>query len=466
MSASTLPPDIGRYQPECALPPWSSTVLPTTGSPVDWPHLRDRLSAYQDLLEVADADATYDLLEEVMGEHAAPGPEQTKALTLSFLTVLGQLVVHDHFLHARHPGRETRQTIERARTLLQEQALAEPTRAGLRRLAHTTLAVLDLAGEAAPVRPTDEWECDANPSLKVTILPPWEAYDYESVARRLADPSLLAMALAVRTFRAPLLVVPVGSSRRGGCLTVDHELIARDVVAVLRGRPGFPRVHARRTPGAGGGWLVEWGESAPNGLSAVARDRFFGLTEPVPDYAEFTARDVEALRLLAHGAGERALVAHGLYRTSAEALRSVGALGRALNRGVGVRWTGIVHLAIVHGLVAACPTLGVSLPPYQMDLLRAWSEGMSLQDYADRARINVPEAWELAVLVCGRLEAHGDQHAVLRGHEARLLPRGQAGTGHGLAAHQLAEARCNATPAAPASRPSVMRETTVRPPGG
>jgi hypothetical protein len=161
------------------------------------------------------------------------------------------------------------------------------------------------------------------------------------------------------------------------------------------------------------------------------------ITAPCPS-ALISPTGLEALALLAHGADERVLRDQGVYVTCAEARREVAALGRTLADGEPVRWTRIVHLAVEHGLVPVHRTADVDLPPWQLDLLRAWAGGLSLSRYEYEASLPQMEAKELAHLLCHRLGAGSDQHAVLRGHETGNLAVGEPLTvvfhgGEGLA---------------------------------
>lgn len=134
---------------------------------------------------------------------------------------------------------------------------------------------------------------------------------------------------------------------------------------------------------------------------------------------------LEALALLARGADERVLRNQGVYPTCAEARQEVAALGRTLAGGNPIRWTRIVHLAVESGLVPVDRTADVDLPPWQLDLLRAWASGLSLPQYEYEAVLSQMEAKELALLLCQRLGACSDQHAVLRGHETGNLTVGE-----------------------------------------
>ncbi|MEV0035517.1 DUF6302 family protein [Streptomyces sp. NPDC050804] len=118
-------------------------------------------------------------------------------------------------------------------------------------------------------------------------MPPWEAYDYEFVRDRLADPRLAAAGVAIQVHRAPLLVVPVGgrrrgTSRRGGYVITEQQLVAEAVCDVLveLGRPDFPGLRIRQASGPkppGPCWVVEWGDPAPDG-DPSARARFYGYS--------------------------------------------------------------------------------------------------------------------------------------------------------------------------------------------
>ncbi|QDN54114.1 hypothetical protein [Streptomyces sp. S1D4-20] len=147
-------------------------------------------------------------------------------------------------------------------------------------------------------------------------------------------------------------------------------------------------------------------------------------TNPSPS-ALISPTGLEALALMAHGADERVLRDQGVYLTCAEARREVATLGRTLTGGEPIRWTQIVHLAVENGLVPVNPTVKVELPPWQQDLLRARAGGLSLPEYEYEAGLSQMEAKELAQLLCHRLGASSDQHAVLRGHETGNLTVGE-----------------------------------------
>ncbi|MFE2034288.1 DUF6302 family protein [Streptomyces scopuliridis] len=116
---------------------------------------------------------------------------------------------------------------------------------------------------------------------EITVLPADEAYDYEFVASRLHDQHLLRDSIALRIFRAPLLVVPVGGCRRGGCFDAGTLSIALAVRNALTGRPGFTGLRLRKVSSltARGHWLVEWGDKPSEWpLGSSERVRFYGFS--------------------------------------------------------------------------------------------------------------------------------------------------------------------------------------------
>jgi hypothetical protein len=112
----------------------------------------------------------------------------------------------------------------------------------------------------------------------VRVLPATRAYDYEHVRDRLADPFVMDEAVAVCLFRAPLLAVPVGGVRRGGCMSFEWLTLALEVGLLLDGRPGFTDLRVRLYPLRSSRYVVEWGAEAPAG-DDVTRGRFYGYSE-------------------------------------------------------------------------------------------------------------------------------------------------------------------------------------------
>ncbi|MFD7016678.1 hypothetical protein [Streptomyces sp. NPDC059928] len=131
--------------------------------------------------------------------------------------------------------------------------------------------------------------------------------------------------------------------------------------------------------------------------------------------------DVAVLEAVAEGADERELLRRGHFPSVVDTFRGVAALGRMLNGGVPIRWTGTVHLSVVHGVIAAGRRPSVWLSPFQRDLLRAWAKGLSLETYAYEAELSTADAWERSQFLCMRLKASGAQQAVLRGHQTGVL---------------------------------------------
>ncbi|MER7688150.1 DUF6302 family protein [Streptomyces sp. NPDC097610] len=116
-------------------------------------------------------------------------------------------------------------------------------------------------------------------SLKVPaprLLPPEQAYDYEFWVRRLVDSELVHGAVAVALFRAPLLAVPTGATRRGGQLHMVEEVFARQTVAALEGLPGFVQLSYR-------GPIVEWGDKPPAFGRPGEFNQFYGLRDPAEE---------------------------------------------------------------------------------------------------------------------------------------------------------------------------------------
>lgn len=114
----------------------------------------------------------------------------------------------------------------------------------------------------------------------VSLCPAAEAYDYEYFHSRLAEPALLADAVAVRVFRAPLLAVPVGGSRRGGYMSFDLLTLGTAVRCLLTDQPGFPDLRVRWSPYRDTCHTVEWGDAAPEWWEDDAVfGRFYGYSE-------------------------------------------------------------------------------------------------------------------------------------------------------------------------------------------
>ncbi|MEU3267926.1 DUF6302 family protein [Streptomyces bacillaris] len=129
-------------------------------------------------------------------------------------------------------------------------------------------------------------------ALPVTLHHARTAYDFEFVAPRLHDRHLLDSSVAVRVFRAPLLAVPVGGRRRGGCMDAGPVEVALAIRHALSEIPGFPNVRIRLVspPGEPNNWVVEWGERLPFRLTVGDRARFYGGSDHCIAEAEAAAQ--------------------------------------------------------------------------------------------------------------------------------------------------------------------------------
>ncbi|MGW8971180.1 DUF6302 family protein [Streptomyces platensis] len=87
-------------------------------------------------------------------------------------------------------------------------------------------------------------------STRAWLLPASEAYDYEDVRARLADPDLADAGVAVALLGVPLLAVPVGV-RRGGYASFGHVVDALQVRALLGTVPGFSSARRRLASSTG-----------------------------------------------------------------------------------------------------------------------------------------------------------------------------------------------------------------------
>ncbi|WP_434598507.1 DUF6302 family protein [Streptomyces sp. A5-4] len=116
---------------------------------------------------------------------------------------------------------------------------------------------------------------------KPRLLLPEHAYDYEYWARRLVHLELLRDAVALALFRAPLLAVPTGATRRGGQLHMGEGSFAHQAVLALEGLPGFAQL-------SHSGPIVEWGDKPPALCRPKERLQFYGLrvlAEELADHA-------------------------------------------------------------------------------------------------------------------------------------------------------------------------------------
>ncbi|MFD9356422.1 DUF6302 family protein [Streptomyces sp. NPDC060031] len=111
------------------------------------------------------------------------------------------------------------------------------------------------------------------------MLPASQAYDFEYIRTRLADPSVLEHSVAIRVFRAPLLAIAVGGPRLGGYFLAAEPIIAMSVVNLLTGRYGFPNLRLSWSSSPHSGHAVEWGDTPPHRGDHVQYGRFYGYAE-------------------------------------------------------------------------------------------------------------------------------------------------------------------------------------------
>ncbi|MFD4933390.1 DUF6302 family protein [Streptomyces virginiae] len=101
----------------------------------------------------------------------------------------------------------------------------------------------------------------AYPSL--VLGPAREAVDYEWYRERLTDPALADRGISISVFRLPLLAVPVGGDRWGGCYSAAELVVAIAVRRALAGRAGYPHVRLDWSSEPGAWHKVIWGMTPP-----------------------------------------------------------------------------------------------------------------------------------------------------------------------------------------------------------
>ncbi|MEU1149350.1 DUF6302 family protein [Streptomyces sp. NPDC005863] len=126
--------------------------------------------------------------------------------------------------------------------------------------------------------------------MTAVLMEAREAYDFTYYAQRLAEPELVEESLAVCMVRMPLLAVPIGGSRHGGCYPVPCLCFGLAVRNALRGQPGFPLPRVRWSAHPDDGYVVEWGAHPPSlrpGHNDADLGRFYGYSEDAID--QYTA---------------------------------------------------------------------------------------------------------------------------------------------------------------------------------
>ncbi|MFD4133573.1 DUF6302 family protein [Streptomyces goshikiensis] len=106
---------------------------------------------------------------------------------------------------------------------------------------------------------------------ELVLGPAYGAVDYEWYRDRLADPGPADQGIAISVFRLPLLVVPVGGPRRGGCYSAPELAVAMAARDALASRPGFPTLRVRWPPYVDTCHTVDWGAPAPAWDAARSR---------------------------------------------------------------------------------------------------------------------------------------------------------------------------------------------------
>ncbi|PKV82684.1 hypothetical protein [Streptomyces sp. TLI_146] len=159
------------------------------------------------------------------------------------------------------------------------------------------------------------------------------------------------------------------------------------------------------------------GAIATSKLRALT-DEDTGASAPKIAARVFTGDEKRVLHLVAQGRSGRELADGGFFPTEKSAVLSVAQLGRILSGGAYVRWSRIVHLAVSQQVVAIEPAPPLDLPTFQLDLLRAYAAGSSLEEYVHRSSgaVSRCEARELRYLLCHSLGASGSANAVYLGH--------------------------------------------------
>ncbi|MGW6454688.1 DUF6302 family protein [Streptomyces sp. NPDC055078] len=262
----------------------------------------------------------------------------------------------------------------------------------------------------------------------VTVASAQTAPDYRRFVQLLANPSLVARAVAVRfpgAGEGGVLAVPAGDGRLGGVVPTGPRPVGEAVSSVLAALPGFG--DARLLPDGRSGVLVVWGVHCPSRISERARAAFYGaggLDWPHDCRSpggKLALPDAVLLDALAHGSTVGTLIDCRLAGSEREVCERMAGVGRVLTGWPEAAWTGLVHEAVCRGLFPVARSQSVFLGPAALGLLDAWAAGVSSGRYAELAALTGRMVLELEGEVCHRLRARTPVHAVLRAHEAGLL---------------------------------------------
>lgn len=122
-------------------------IAPTGAREKAFGHLLNRLDESARFTAAAEAEETEALLEDVLGEAAAPDRSQISAWMPRLEAVLQILCENSGRIVQLH-GSEASAAVQHGLALLQDVPAAAPDLGRLRRLAHAVSAILDLAGDA------------------------------------------------------------------------------------------------------------------------------------------------------------------------------------------------------------------------------------------------------------------------------------------------------------------------------
>ncbi|MCX4682213.1 flavohemoglobin expression-modulating QEGLA motif protein [Streptomyces sp. NBC_01433] len=122
-------------------------TAPTGAREEAFGHLLNRLDESARFTAAAEAEATEALLEDVLGEAAAPDRAQIAAWTPRLEAVLKILCENSGRIVQLH-GTDASEAVQHGLAVLQEVPAGAPGLGRLRRLAHGVSVILDLAGDA------------------------------------------------------------------------------------------------------------------------------------------------------------------------------------------------------------------------------------------------------------------------------------------------------------------------------
>ncbi|MFJ4880365.1 hypothetical protein ACIP93_34845 [Streptomyces sp. NPDC088745] len=122
-------------------------TAPTGAREQAYGHLLNRLDESARFTAAAEAEETETLLEDVLGQAAAPDQAQIAAWTPRLEAVLRTLCENSGRIVRRH-GHDASTAVQHGLALLQDVPAAAPDLGRLRRLAHAVSSILAVAGDA------------------------------------------------------------------------------------------------------------------------------------------------------------------------------------------------------------------------------------------------------------------------------------------------------------------------------